>query len=206
MPVVADRHHLALCDDITWGPEPCVDAERDDVHPVAQTERIHSFELARPEEHHLHGAQQGQRREPTRPAPRIVEQPGDDPHERRPQQARPPPCRERHGGAGRRRDDHVGRAQHRYQAPRAGEHGGAQVWSEMAAPGVGVDEPAACGGRRRTRIDLVLADLVPGALELDRAEEELRRRRPGPRRLEPRESAWEMDECDLHQRAEAIAR
>ena len=55
-------------------------------------------------------------------------------------------------------------------------------------------------------IDLVVGDLVTGSLELDRSEEKLRRRRPGPRRLEPREPAWEMDERNLHLREPRLSR
>jgi len=49
-------------------------------------------------------------------------------------------------------------------------------------------------------IDLVVRDLVPTSLELDRAEEELRRPLPRARCLEAGEPPWEVDEGDLHAR------
>ena len=58
--------------------------------------------------------------------------------------------------------------------------------------------------RRATRlggacgVDLVVVDLVAGALELDRAEQELGRALPRARRVEPREPAREVDEGDPH--------
>ena len=58
--------------------------------------------------------------------------------------------------------------------------------------------------RRATRpdggvgVDLVVADLVTGPLELDRAEQELGRPVPRARRVEAREPAGEVDEGDPH--------
>ena len=79
-----------------------------------------------------------------------------------------------------------------------GECGSPEVRREQAAPGV-IHEPAPEARGPAVGVDLVMRDLVTGSLELDRSEAP-HRQLPGPRRLEPREPAWEMDERNLHLR------
>ena len=69
---------------------------------------------------------------------------------------------------------------------------------QAAEARLAVDEASREPTRGRTGVDLVVAHVVALALELDAAEEELRRAFPRPRRVQPGEPAGEVDEGDAH--------
>ncbi len=78
------------------------------------------------------------------------------------------------------------------------EDSGREVRREALEPGLPVDEAPREPARRGVGVDLVVRHLVARALELDRAEEELGRAFARTRRVETREAAREVDECDPH--------
>src|SRR6266508_4327597 len=81
---------------------------------------------------------------------------------------------------------------------RSGQSSRAQVRREAPEARIAVDETPGDPRDLSVRIDLVVLDPVPHALELDGAEQKLRGPRPGARRGEPREPAGKMDERDPH--------
>ena len=199
VPVVADREHAAGRRS-SGRPEARVDAEAVHVHAAGETrvERLQPGRLTGPVEHRVHPAEERQRRGAARTAPGVVEQARDDPDERRLEPPSQAPRRERDRRPRRRRDDDVRLPELGQEPLRPGEDGGGRVRREPAATGLVVDQPAGEPTRRRIGVDLVVRDLVPLALELDRAEEELGRALSRPRRLEAREPAGEVDEGDPH--------
>ena len=65
-------------------------------------------------------------------------------------------------------------------------------------PRLPIDEPAGEAARGRIRIDLEVPDVVADPLQLDPAEQELRRPLARPRGVEPRQPAGVVDEGDPH--------